>query len=58
MLMRWRDRMMRLGKGLKVALGAILVATGLMIATGYDKAAETILVNASPAWLTNLTTRL
>ncbi|AIQ92433.1 cytochrome c biogenesis CcdA family protein [Methylobacterium oryzae] len=57
-LMRWRDRMMGLGKGLKVALGAILVATGLMIATGYDKAAETILVNASPAWLTNLTTRL
>ncbi|MGU3421421.1 cytochrome c biogenesis CcdA family protein [Methylobacterium radiotolerans] len=57
-LMRWRDRMMGLGKGLKVALGAILVATGLMIATGYDKAAETVLVNASPAWLTNLTTRL
>ncbi|MGU3463604.1 cytochrome c biogenesis CcdA family protein [Methylobacterium sp. C33D] len=57
-LMRWRDRMIGLGKGLKVALGAILVATGLMIATGYDKAAETVLVNASPAWLTNLTTRL
>ena len=58
MLMRWRDRMMGLGKGLKVALGAILVATGLMIATEYDKAAETVLVNASPDWLTNLTTRL
>ena len=57
-LMRWRDRMMGLGKGLKVALGAILVATGLMIATGYDKTAETVLVNASPAWLTDLTTRL
>ncbi|TXM73776.1 cytochrome c biogenesis protein CcdA [Methylobacterium sp. WL12] len=57
-LMRWRDRMMGLGKGLKAALGLILVATGLMIASGYDKAAETALVNASPAWLTNLTTRL
>ncbi|TXN07246.1 cytochrome c biogenesis protein CcdA [Methylobacterium sp. WL103] len=57
-LMRWRDRMMGLGKGLKAALGLILVATGLMIALGYDKAAETALVNASPAWLTNLTTRL
>ncbi len=56
-LMRWRDRMMGLGKGLKVALGAVLVATGLMIATGYDKAAETALVNASPDWLTTLTTR-
>ena len=57
-LMRWRDRMMGLGKGLKAALGLILVATGLMIASGYDKAAETALVNASPAWLTSLTTRL
>ncbi len=57
-LMRWRDRMMGLGKGLKAALGLILVATGLMIATGYDKVAETTLVNISPAWLTNLTTRL
>lgn len=57
-LMRWRDRMMGLGKGLKAALGLILVATGLLIASGYDKAAETGLVNASPAWLTDLTTRL
>lgn len=57
-LMRWRDRMMGLGKGLKAALGLILVATGLMIASGYDKAAETALVNASTDWLTRLTTRL
>ncbi|WP_027170918.1 cytochrome c biogenesis protein CcdA [Methylobacterium sp. 10] len=57
-LMRWRDRMMGLGKGLKAALGLILIATGLMIASGYDKAAETALVNASPDWLTGLTTRL
>ena len=57
-LMRWRDRMMGLGKGLKAALGLILVATGLMIATGLDKTAETALVNASPDWLTALTTRL
>ncbi|WP_342105354.1 cytochrome c biogenesis CcdA family protein [Methylobacterium sp. SI9] len=57
-LMRWRDGMLGLGKGLKAALGLILVATGLMIVTGYDKAAEAALVNASPDWLTNLTTRL
>ncbi|MCJ2011945.1 cytochrome c biogenesis CcdA family protein [Methylobacterium sp. J-076] len=58
MMMRWRDRMLGVGKGLKAALGLILVATGLMIATGTDKAAETALVNASPDWLTALTTRL
>ena len=56
-LMRWRDRMMGLGKGLKAALGLILVATGLMIASATTRR-ETALVNASPAWLTNLTTRL
>lgn len=56
-LMRWRDRMMGLGKGLKAVLGLILVATGLMIAVGLDKAAEAALVEASPDWLTLLTTR-
>jgi cytochrome c-type biogenesis protein len=28
-----------------------------MILTGFDKRLETILVEASPAWLTELTTR-
>jgi cytochrome c biogenesis protein CcdA len=53
----WRDRMLSLGKGLKAVLGLILLATGLLIVTGGDKAVETELVDASPAWLTNLTTR-
>jgi len=57
-LMRWRDRMMSVGKGLKATLGLILVVTGVAIVLGYDKILQTVLVNASPAWLTNLTTRL
>lgn len=57
-LMRWRDWMMGLGKGLKAALGLILAVAGLLIVTGTDKAVETALVNASPGWLTSLTTRL
>lgn len=56
-LMRWRDRMMGLGKGLKAALGLVLVLTGMMIATGLDKKAEAVLVEASPDWLTTVTTR-
>ncbi|MCE4226496.1 cytochrome c biogenesis protein CcdA [Methylobacterium sp. C25] len=56
-LMRWRDRMMSAGKGLKAALGVILVVSGGVILSGYDKALETALVNASPEWITNLTTR-
>lgn len=56
-LIRWRARMMGVGKGLKLALGVILVATGALILSGYDRALETTLVDASPDWLTALTTR-
>ncbi|SFL57010.1 cytochrome c biogenesis CcdA family protein [Methylorubrum salsuginis] len=56
-LMRWRDRMMSAGKGLKAALGLILMVSGAVILAGYDKTIETALVNASPSWLTDLTTR-
>lgn len=56
-LVRWRGTLMDAGKGGKVVLGAMLVAIGLLIASGLDKQLETLLVNASPAWLTEITTR-
>ncbi len=56
-LMRWRDRLLKAGKGGKFALGALLLAVGVLILSGLDRALETALVNASPAWLTQLTTR-
>ncbi|MFY9291627.1 MAG: cytochrome c biogenesis protein CcdA [Methylorubrum rhodinum] len=52
-----RGGMMRLGQGLKAGLGLILVATGLAVLIGLDKALETALVEASPDWLNALTTR-
>lgn len=55
--MRWRGRLMEAGKGGKALLGGLLVAIGLLIATGLDKRLETVLVDASPAWLTRLTTQ-
>jgi cytochrome c biogenesis protein CcdA len=55
-MMRWRSRLIAGGKTAKILLGAILVLLGLMIVTGLDKRLETVLVDASPAWLTNLTT--
>jgi cytochrome c-type biogenesis protein len=42
---------------MKVALGLLLVAIGVLVLTGLDKAIETVLVDASPQWLTDLTTR-
>jgi sulfite exporter TauE/SafE len=56
-MMRWRGRLMEAGKGGKMLLGLLLVAIGLFVATGLDKRLETVLVDASPAWLTELTTR-
>jgi cytochrome c biogenesis protein CcdA len=57
MFMRWRGRLMEAGKGGKAVLGGLLIAVGLLVATGLDKRLETFLVEASPAWLTRLTTQ-
>jgi len=56
-LMRWRDNLAVAGSGLKIALGILLVLTAGANLSGFDKALETALVNASPDWLTHLTTR-
>ncbi len=56
-MLRWRNRLMEAGKGGKMLLGGLLVAVGLFIVTGLDKRLETLIVEASPAWLTELTTR-
>jgi cytochrome c-type biogenesis protein len=56
-LMRWRDRLFSAGYGLRMALGLLFVAVGAAVLSGFDKAIETALVNASPQWLTDLTTR-
>ncbi len=56
-LMRWRTSISKAGSGLKIALGVLLVFTATAILSGFDKALETALVNASPEWLTGLTTQ-
>lgn len=56
-ILRWRDRMLAFGRGGKVILGMVLLANGILILSGLDKRLEATLVDASPAWLTELTTR-
>lgn len=56
-MMRWRGRLMEAGKGGKMLFGVLLIAVGLLVATGADKRVEAFLVDASPQWLTDLTTR-
>jgi cytochrome c-type biogenesis protein len=57
LLLRWRGRMSTAGKSVKRLLGLFLVVIGLLIVTGIDKTVETRLVEASPQWLTDITTR-
>jgi cytochrome c-type biogenesis protein len=54
---RWRGRLMGAGKAGKLVLGGAALAVAALILTGADRAIETALVAASPAWLTDLTTR-
>jgi cytochrome c biogenesis protein CcdA len=56
-MVRWRQRLIAAGQRGKIAMGVVLAATGLLIVTGADKAIETALVEASPVWLNELTTR-
>jgi len=56
-LLKWRGRMMAAGSRGKMIFGAVLLAAGLLVLTGFDKRVEAALVAASPEWLTNLTTR-
>lgn len=56
-MLRWRDKLAGAGKGGKLVLGTLLVVVGLAIVSGFDKRLEAALVDASPAWLTEITTR-
>jgi cytochrome c biogenesis protein CcdA len=56
-LMRWRGLLMETGQAGKTVLGVALIAVGLLVATNLDKQLEAILVEASPDWLTQLTTQ-
>lgn len=56
-MLRWRHRLLSAGRGMKTALGLLFVVIGGLILVGFDKAVETFLVDASPQWLTDLTTR-
>lgn len=56
-LLSMRDRMLSAGQLGKMMLGVALLVIGIGIVTGADKRLEAVLVEASPAWLTELTTR-
>jgi cytochrome c biogenesis protein CcdA len=56
-LARRRDRLLAGAKAARLWLGLLLILFGLMIVSGLDRRVETTLVDWSPQWLTDLTTR-
>ena len=56
-LQRWRKQVLSLSHTVKAALGVLLILIGALVLAGLDKRVETVLVDASPQWLTDLTTR-
>ncbi|RWM07657.1 MAG: cytochrome c biogenesis protein CcdA [Mesorhizobium sp.] len=57
-LARRRDQMLKAGKCGKMVLGGLLLITGLFILTGADKQLETYLIDRSPQWLLELSSRI
>lgn len=57
MLVRSRGSLAAIGQGGKAVLGGVACLVGLFILTGLDRPFEAFLVNASPAWLTQLTSQ-
>lgn len=54
---RIRGRLLASGSGAKQLMGGVMLLLGLLILTGIDKDVETWLIEVSPLWLTELTTR-
>lgn len=57
-LVRVRGRLLAAGKRGKQVLGGVMLALGVLILTGADKAFEAWVLNVAPDWLVNLTTAL
>jgi cytochrome c biogenesis protein CcdA len=56
-VLRWRAQMMSGGARAKAAFATLLVAIGVLVVSGLDKRIETLVVDHSPQWLTDLTSR-
>ena len=55
-VLRWRTQLIAGGAWAKTAFAVVLVFIGVLVLTGLDKRLESILVDKSPQWLTDLTT--
>lgn len=58
LLLRWRGRIAGAASTLKMVLGVLLIAAGILTLTGLDRPLQTALLQAMPQWVISLTTRI
>jgi cytochrome c-type biogenesis protein len=56
-LLGWRTRLLAGGARAKPLFAIVIISIGVFVLTGLDKRVETLAVDHSPRWLTDLTTR-
>jgi cytochrome c biogenesis protein CcdA len=56
-MLRWRGRIQQVGRAGKWLVGGVSLTVAVLIVSGLDRRLEVALVEASPDWLTALTTR-
>jgi hypothetical protein len=56
-MLRSRSVLKSGGARAKAAFAVVLAAIGVLVLSGLDRRVETLLVDQSPQWLTDLTTR-
>ena len=56
-LLRWRARLVAGGARAKVFFAIVIISIGVFVLTGLDRRVETLAVDHSPQWLTDLTTQ-
>jgi cytochrome c biogenesis protein CcdA len=52
-----RGGLLRIGSYGKLGFGMLMIVLGALLLSGWDRSLENALVELSPAWLTELTTR-
>jgi cytochrome c biogenesis protein CcdA len=57
LFMHWRGKMMHVSHHGKKVLGLVAIVFGIVMVSGIEKDIETALVDASPQWLTDITTK-
>jgi cytochrome c biogenesis protein CcdA len=56
LLLRWRGRLLAMGRAGKAGLGVAMIAFGVAIFGGYDRSLESALLDIAPDWFTRLST--